>query len=88
MFSKVTGDINTVTTAQSGSAGHFTDVTLTGNNNSALVTQSGNTANSAVIDLTNSGGPASVDLQQTGGKSFSIIQSCANPAGCSTTIRQ
>ncbi len=88
LFSKATGDINTITTSQSGSAGHFADITLTGNNNSALVTQSGNTANNAVIDLTNTGGPASVDLQQTGGKSFSIIQSCANPAGCSTTIRQ
>ena len=88
LFSRATGDINTVTTNQSGSAGHFADITLTGNHNSATVTQSGNTANNAVIDLTNAGGPASVDLQQTGGKSFSIIQSCANPAGCTTVVRQ
>jgi hypothetical protein len=88
LFSRATGDINTVTTNQSGSAGHFADITLTGNHNSAIVTQSGNTANNAVIDLTNAGGPASVDLQQTGGKSFSIIQSCTNPAGCSTVVRQ
>ena len=88
LFSKVTGDINTVNTTQSGGAGHFADITLTGNNNSALVTQTGNTANRAVIDVTNAGGPASVDLQQTGGKSFSIIQSCTNPAGCSTVVRQ
>ena len=88
LFSKATGDINTVNTNQSGTAGHFADVTLTGNHNSALITQSGNTANNAVIDLTNAGGPASVDLQQTGGKSFSIIQSCTNPAGCSTVVRQ
>jgi hypothetical protein len=88
LFSNVQGDINTVTTTQSGNVGHFADIKLTGNNNSALLTQSGNITNNAVIDLTNAGGPASIDLQQSGGKSFSIIQSCINPAGCSTTIRQ
>lgn len=88
LFSNIAGDINTVTTNQSGTAGHFTNVTLTGSHNSALVTQSGSSQNSANIDLTNNGGAASVDLQQTGGKSFSIIQSCTNPAGCSTVIRQ
>lgn len=88
LFNKITGDINTVTTNQSGSAGHVADITLTGNFNSATVTQSGSTANKANINLTNAGGPASVDLQQTGGKSFTIIQSCANPAGCGTVVRQ
>jgi hypothetical protein len=88
LFSKVTGDINTVTTTQTGSAGHIADVTLTGNHNSVLVDQSGSTQNKANINLTNNGGPASLDLQQTGGKSFTIIQSCVNPAGCSTVVRQ
>lgn len=88
LFGRATGDINTITTTQSGSAGHFADINLTGNHNTAIVDQSGNTANSAHINLTNNGGPASVDLQQTGGKSFTIIQSCTNPAGCSTTVRQ
>ena len=88
LFSKITGDINTVTTTQSGSAGHIADVTLTGNYNNASIDQSGSTANKANVNLTNAGGPASVDLQQTGGKSVTIIQSCSNPAGCSTTIRQ
>ncbi len=88
LFSNVAGDINTVNSTQTGNAGHRLDVKLTGNQNSVLSSQTGNTANSANIDLTNSGGAATIDLQQTGGKSFSIIQSCANPAGCSTTIRQ
>ena len=88
LFSNVAGDINTVNSTQTGNVGHRLDVKLTGNQNSVLSSQTGNTANSAYIDLTNSGGAATVDLQQTGGKSFSIIQSCVNPAGCSTTIRQ
>ena len=88
LFSKITGDINTVTATQAGSAGHTADVTLTGNFNSALVDQWGNTANKANINLSNVGGAASVDVQQSGGKSFTIIQGCANAAGCTTTIRQ
>lgn len=88
LFSKATGDINTITATQTGSAGHFADVTLTGNFNSAIVDQSGTSQNNAYINLTNNGGPASVDLQQTGGKNFTIIQSCVNPAGCTTVVRQ
>ena len=88
LFNTVTGDINTVTTNQSGTAGHYLETKLTGNWNTVSVTQSGSTANKANIDVTNAGGPATIDLQQTGGKNFTIIQSCLNPAGCSTTIRQ
>jgi len=88
LFSRITGDINTVDSTQSGNAGHNLDVTLTGHWNSVISSQTGNTPNNAKIDLTNAGGPASVDLQQTGGKSFSIIQSCTNPAGCTTVVRQ
>ena len=88
MFSKVQGDINTVNTSQSGNAGHVLDVNLSGNFNSVTATQTGNTANNASVNLTNNGGGASVDLQQSGGKSFSIIQGCANPAGCTTVVRQ
>lgn len=88
LFNVVTGDINTVNSTQTGNAGHYLDVKLTGNHNSVISNQSGNTANKANIDLTNAGGAASVDLGQTGGKNFTIIQSCVNPAGCSTTVRQ
>ncbi len=88
LFSIVVGDINTVNSTQSGNANHLLDVKLTGNNNSVTSSQTGNTINKATIELTNGGGAASIDLQQTGGKSFSIIQTCVNPAGCSTVIRQ
>jgi len=88
MFNTITGNSNTITAVQEGGGNHYLENKLTGNGNSVLANQSGATGNKANIDLTNAGGAASVDLQQTGGKSFTIIQSCTNPAGCSTTIRQ
>ena len=88
LFSTVTGDINTLNTTQTGDGSHFLETKLTGNFNNVTVTQSGSTANKANIDVTNAGGPATVDLQQTGGKNFTIIQSCVNAAGCTTTVRQ
>jgi hypothetical protein len=88
MFNTITGNTNTITAVQEGAGNHYLENKLTGNGNSVLANQSGSTANKANIDLTNAGGPASVDLQQSGGKNFTIIQSCTNPAGCSTVIRQ
>lgn len=88
MFTTISGNNNSVTARQSGNGSHYLDTRLTGNGNTALVDQSGNTQNKATLDLTNGGGPATVDLQQTGGKNFTIIQTCANPAGCTTTVRQ
>jgi hypothetical protein len=88
LFSNINGNNNTVSSNQTGTAQHYLNVSLTGNNNSVLSDQSGNTSNSATINLTNNGGPASVDLQQSGGKTFNLIQSCVNPAGCSTVVRQ
>lgn len=88
MFNTITGSNNTITAVQEGAGNHYLENKLTGNGNSVLANQSGATSNKANIDLTNAGGPASVDIQQSGGKSFSIIQSCVNPAGCGTVIRQ
>ena len=88
MFNTITGNSNTITAVQEGAGNHYLENKLTGNGNSVLANQSGSTGNKANIDLTNAGGAASVDLQQSGGKSFTIIQSCINPAGCSTVIRQ
>ena len=88
MFNTITGSNNSISTVQEGAGNHYLENKLTGNGNSVLANQSGATSNKANIDLTNAGGPASVDLQQSGGKSFTIIQSCTNPAGCSTVIRQ
>jgi hypothetical protein len=88
MFNTITGNSNTITAVQEGAGNHYLENKLTGNGNSVLANQSGATGNKANIDLTNAGGPASVDIQQSGGKSFTIIQGCANPAGCTTVIRQ
>ena len=88
MFNTITGNSNTISAVQEGGGNHYLENKLTGNGNSVLANQSGATGNKANIDLTNAGGPASIDLQQSGGKSFTIIQGCANPAGCTTVIRQ
>jgi hypothetical protein len=88
MFNTVTGSNNSISAVQEGAGNHYLENKLTGNGNSVLANQAGATGNKANIDLTNAGGAASVDLQQSGGKSFTIIQSCTNPAGCNTVIRQ
>ena len=88
MFNTITGSNNAITAVQEGGGNHYLENKLTGNGNTVLANQSGNTPNKANIDLTNSGGPATLDIQQSGGKNFTIIQGCANPAGCITTIRQ
>ena len=88
LFSTSSGDINTINSTQSGNSGHYLDVKMNGNFNSVTSNQSGNSANRATVDLTNAGGGASVDVGQTGGRGFTIIQSCVNPAGCSTVVRQ
>ena len=88
MFTTVTGDLNTVNATQRGTGQHQLTTNLTGSSNSVTVLQDGSTANKANIDLTNAGGAATLDLQQSGGKNFTIQQSCVNPAGCSTTVRQ
>ena len=88
MFNTITGNSNTINAVQEGAGNHYLENKLTGNGNSVLANQSGATGNKANIDLTNAGGAASVDLQQSGGKSFTLIQGCTNPAGCTTVIRQ
>ena len=88
MFNTITGNNNSISAVQEGGGNHYLENKLIGNGNSVLANQSGAAGNKANIELTNAGGPASVDLQQSGGKSFTIIQGCANPAGCTTVIRQ
>ena len=88
MFNTVTGSNNTITAVQEGGGNHYLENKLTGNGNTVLANQLGSTGNKANIDLTNAGGAASVDLQQSGGKSFTLIQGCTNPAGCTTVVRQ
>jgi hypothetical protein len=88
LFSTVGGNSNTLATSQTGTGQHYLDVRMTGNGHNVNVNQFGSTANNARIDVTNAGGAATVDVEQSGGKNFTLIQSCANPAGCSTVIRQ
>lgn len=92
IFSTVTGNSNTLTAAQAGASGHYLDVNLSGNGNSAVVNQS-NTgatgANYATISLVNGGGPASLNLTQTGGQVYNILSTCVTVGGCQTiTVRQ
>jgi hypothetical protein len=88
LFSTVNGNNNTLTTTQSGGGQHYLDARLTGNGHNVSVNQYGANANNARIDVTNAGGSATVDLEQAGGKSFTLIQSCTNPLGCSTVVKQ
>ncbi len=88
MFTTITGDSNIVDAIQRGTGQHQLTTNLTGNNNNATVIQEGEQQNKATIDLTNVGGPSLLDLQQSGGKNFTIQQMCANPAGCTITVRQ
>jgi hypothetical protein len=88
LFSTVNGNSNTLVTSQTGIGQHYLDVRMTGNGHNVNVNQFGSSANNARIDVTNAGGAATVDLDQGGGKNFTLIQSCGNPAGCSTVVNQ
>lgn len=90
LFENISGNNNTVTTNQKDSGQHYLDVKLTGNGHNVGVTQQGSGNHAATIDLTNSGGSATLNLNQSGSTNqvYSIQQSCANAAGCSTTITQ
>lgn len=63
---------------------------ILGNNNNVSVTQQGSGNHTSNIQIQNVIGPSTVILNQSGniGKSYSIQQSCMNPAGCSVTVTQ
>jgi hypothetical protein len=90
LFQNISGNSNTVTTNQRDSGQHYLDIKLTGNGHNVGVTQQGTGNHAATIDFTNSGGASSLNLNQSGSvnQTYSIQQSCVNPAGCSTTITQ
>jgi hypothetical protein len=90
LFSKVNGNSNTINATQSGTGTHYLDINLTGNNHSVTSNQSGTGNHAATIDFTNTGGASSLNMTQSGStnQTYSIQQSCTNPAGCSTTITQ
>lgn len=90
LFQNVSGNNNTVTTNQKDTGQHYLDINLTGNGHSVNATQEGTGNHAATINFTNSGGASSLNLNQIGStaQTYSIQQSCTNPAGCSTTITQ
>ncbi len=87
---EVNGNNNTVTTNQKDGGQHYLDINLTGNGHNVNATQEGAGNHAATIQFTNSGGASSLNLNQSGStnQTYSINQSCTNPAGCSTTITQ
>lgn len=90
LFQNVNGNNNTVTSNQKDTGQHYLDINLTGNGHNVNAVQEGSGNHAATINFTNSGGSSSLNLNQTGSTSqtYSIQQSCTNPAGCSTIITQ
>ena len=90
LFQNINGNSNTVTTNQKDTGNHYLDINLTGNGHSVNATQEGSGNHAATIQFTNSGGASSLNLNQSGAtnQTYSIQQSCTNPAGCGTTISQ
>lgn len=89
-FGSVTGSSNTVSATQQGTGTDFLDLTLTGNGHNVTTNQQGSGNHAATLDLTNAGGSSTVTMTQQGStaQTYSLQQSCANPAGCSTSITQ
>ena len=90
LFQNINGNSNTVTTNQKDTGNHYLDINLTGNGHNVNAVQEGLGNHAATIQFTNSGGASSLNLNQSGttNQTYSIQQSCTNPAGCSTTITQ
>ena len=90
LFQNVSGNNNTVTTNQKDGGQHYLDINLTGNGHTVNAIQEGSGNHAATIQFTNSGGASSLNLNQSGStnQTYSIQQSCTNPAGCSTTVTQ
>ena len=86
----INGNSNVMNLTQSGTGAHSLTATLNGNGNSLTSSQTGSGSHSATIELTNGGGPSSLDLSQSGStnKSYSLSQTCLNPAGCSASVSQ
>jgi hypothetical protein len=90
LFTNVNGSNNTVTANQKDAGQHYLDVKLLGNGHTVNAIQEGAGNHAATINLNNTGGSSTVNMNQLGStaQTYSIEQSCTNPAGCSTTIVQ
>jgi membrane-associated phospholipid phosphatase len=90
MFTNVNGSNNTVGATQKDGGSHYLDIRLQGNGHTVTAVQEGSGNHAATINLTNGGGASNLNLNQLGSTSqtYSITESCVNPAGCNTTIIQ
>jgi hypothetical protein len=90
LFQNIVGNSNTVTTNQKDTGQHYLDISLTGTGHNVNAIQEGTGSHAATIQFTNSGGASSLNLNQSGAtnQTYSIQQSCTNPAGCSATVTQ
>ena len=90
----IDGDDNTVNVASDSYGEVFSEIEVTGDDNSVILYQR-SLNNTASIDVTNAGGPVSVNVQQlgssyqdTGLNSASITNYCTNANGCAVNITQ
>jgi hypothetical protein len=90
LFQNIVGNSNTVTTNQKDTGNHYLDINITGTGHNVNAIQEGSGNHAATIQFTNSGGASSLNLNQSGAtnQTYSIQQSCTNPAGCSATVTQ
>ena len=82
-YATVTGNWNTVNNTQNGS-NNLSIVNVSGDDNNATVNQTG-TGHSTLLNLI--GNKNTVSVIQTGiGDTYSLQQTCNNPAGCSVSV--
>lgn len=88
-YNIINGDGNALNVTQIGN-NHSSNINLYGNGNIASVTQIGSAPMTASLSLTNLGGANNVNVSQIGNnsQSYSLQQTCLNPAGCNITIIQ
>ena len=82
-YATMVGNWNTVNNTQNGND-NFSLVNMSGDNNSATINQTGNNHNT-LLNLI--GNKNTVSVTQTGaGDTYSLQQTCTNPAGCSVSV--
>ena len=90
----IDGDDNTVKVSSDSYGEVFSEIEVTGDDNSVTLWQR-SMNNSASIDVTNAGGPNTVTVHQlgssyqdTGLNSYSLTQYCTNANGCAVSVTQ
>ena len=90
----IDGDDNTVKVASDSYGEVFSEIEVTGDDNSVILYQR-SLNNTASIDVTNAGGPVSVNIQQlgssyqdTGLNSASVTSYCGDSNGCTVNLTQ